>query len=865
MRLGFNILSALLMVAAIPANAVVSRQRPVEMTAPDGTPVTVVPVGDEHSRHYVDLAGNPVEWPESSGSVKSFVPVARAGSRDNLRAPDRITTFPTIGDKRFLVVLVEFADVGFNISSPRDEMDAMFNSSGYDTLGGTGSVRDYYIDCSGGKFRPHFDVVGPVKLSQGYVKYGGGSDDSLAGLMVVEACKAIDGQVDFRDYDLDGNGEVDSVYFIYAGKGEADGGDAGTIWPHSWNLSDQGRSLNLDGVDIQGYACSPELDGSGKLNGMGTPCHEFAHVLGLPDLYCTASYVTCLDPGEWSLMASGNYNNDGRTPPMLSAYERYELGWLEPKELSHPITVTLRPASETEGDMDACRISTERRNEYFLLENRQQTGWDAFLPGHGMLVWHIDYNPNIWDRNRVNATPGHQYVDIVEANNATSHTLGSGFPFPGTGHVTSFTSITRPALVSWSGVAIDLPLTSIAEDAHGNITFDVAGGKLPLGTPTVLHADVIGMESASLQWESVEGALGYNVMITETVEEGDVAEEASKMSDVTGGCTQTVVSGLWPGKKYVATVRAYDQWEQGMWSAPAELEMPEPTFDYMQVEVLSPSQVTPVGFIASWLPLDGTERYLVDVAERTRSGGFPVVCDFTGKKLPQGYESTSSTWVSMAGFYGEASPSLRLGSDGDMLLTDIMPSGISSVSFWLRGANPDGDAVLYVDGDIGASNWKTIYKTEVPEDASSINISVASGDMPEGVVRICFRLEKGKRGTVNIDDIHLLYGESVTEIPIERYTRADAGSACSLAVECLSPGCSYVYRVQAVSFDGAVSRMSRAVELTTPVSDGLPSVSSESRQNVEYFDIHGRKVDVPSAGIYIRRIGNEVTKILVKP
>ena len=116
--------------------------------------------------------------------------------------------------------------------------------------------------------------------------------------MVVEACKAIDGQVDFRDYDLYGNGEVDSVYFIYAGKGEADGGDAGTIWPHSWNLSDQGRSLNLDGVDIQGYACSPELDGSGKLNGMGTPCHEFAHVLGLPDLYCTASYVTCLEIGR---------------------------------------------------------------------------------------------------------------------------------------------------------------------------------------------------------------------------------------------------------------------------------------------------------------------------------------------------------------------------------------------------------------------------------------------------------------------------------------------------------------------------------------------------------------------------------------
>ena len=344
-----------------------SRHRPVTVTDAAGHAVTVVAVGDEHSRRYICLAdGTPVKWIGSEGSAKSFIPMARLSSEGGaMRAKRKITTFPTLGGNRFLVILVEFADKSFSIDDPQAEMEAMFNAPGYNTLGGTGSVRDYYSDCSDGKFKPVFDVVGPVRMQQNVAYYGGGSDDSRAGLMVIEACRAVDSEIDFSLYDHDGNGEVDSVYFIYAGKGEADGGSA-------------------------------------KLHGMGTPCHEFAHVLGLPDLYCTNSYVECLHPSDFSLMARGNYLNDGRTPPALSAYERYELGWLSPRALTHPATVTLHHLSAVN---EACRISTERTNEYFLLENRQRTGWDTYLPAHGMLVWHIDYSPDIWDRNRVNATP----------------------------------------------------------------------------------------------------------------------------------------------------------------------------------------------------------------------------------------------------------------------------------------------------------------------------------------------------------------------------------------------------------------------------------------------------------------------------
>lgn len=484
-----------------------SRMRPVTVTGPDGAPVTVVAVGDEHSHGYEYTDGRQAEWLPRSQRVKLTPAMkSRVATGDD---PWSITQFPTKGDLPFLVVIVEFADKGFAFADPAEEFHALLNEPGYSRYDGKGSVADFYRDNSAGQFKPRFDVVGPVTLRRGYAYYGSGADDSAAGLMVIEACNLLDQEVDFSQYDLDGDGIVDNIYFYYAGKGEADGGDPATIWPHSWSLSDQGRTLALDGVSIDAYACSPELDGTDKPNGIGTFCHEFGHVLGLPDLYAS-SYSPALHPATWSLMASGNYNDDGRTPPGLSSYERYELGWIEPKELSYPLTVSLPPLGEANA---ACRIPTERRNEYFLLENRQLSGWDSSLPGHGMLVWHIDYNPNIWDRNVVNNNAAHQYVDIVEANNATSHSQDAGFPFPGSGRVTSLTSTTRPALVSWDGVPVEVPLTDIVESDGGVITFDVCGGKTPVGAVSSLTVADTGMEECTLRWLPDPVAEGYRVRV----------------------------------------------------------------------------------------------------------------------------------------------------------------------------------------------------------------------------------------------------------------------------------------------------------------------------------------------------------------
>lgn len=860
--------AGILLSAAISAGAVVSRQHPVEVAAPDGRMVTVTAIGDEHSRIYVDADGNSVDWISSAGGQKSFVPSRILAERRNeqalSQAPFHITTFPTTGERRFLVILVEFANMSFATPAPHAEFNNLFNTDGYDTLGGTGSVAEYYRYCSGGLFEPCFDVVGPVKLSQGYAYYGGGSDDSQAGCMVVEACTLIDYIVNFADYDLDGDGEVDSVYFIYAGKGEADGGDPDTIWPHSWNLSDQRRELTLDGVAIQGYACSPELDGSAKLNGMGTPCHEFAHVLGLPDLYCTNSYVSCLHPGEWSLMASGNYNNDGRTPPMLSVYERYELGWVNPQELSFPLSVTMHQSDASAPTSDVYRISTERTNEYFLFENRQQTGWDTYLPGHGMLVWHIDYNPNIWDRNRVNATPEHQYVDIVEANNATSANQGSGFTFPGTSRVTSFTSSTRPALKSWAGVPIDLPVTAIAEHSDGSVTFNVAGGKTPVGVPSDIRVSDIGMDQFTVSWTAATAAEGHRIRVSDL-----------EVVDVQGDAHSVVIGNLWPGNTYQVEVCGYDRWQQGAWSEPVSVVMPEPTFDYLKVVSYPAADITGNSFTAAWECLDDAVEYKVEVMERTEEGGHEVTCDFTGKQLPDGFETNSNTWVSIAGYFGDSAPALRLNNDGDYLLSPIFASPVSRLSFVYRGSNVDDNAQIVVEASDGSDHFNIIAVAEVETQSRSFSITA----MPDGVRQLRLRFAKNGKATVSIDDVCMVYGATVTDTPV--YSGIVPAPVSSVVVTGLMPQRHYFYTVTAHSADGTSSISSTPMHFITIEGgdSGLtPQDLPEETGPWSLYDLCGRCVAsgtftgtpaLPyafsglSSGVYILRSGTATRKVFI--
>lgn len=384
------------------------------------------------------------------------------------------THFPSTGEQHSIAILVNFSNKEFTMEDPNDYYTRQLNEEGFNDNGATGSAREYFIDNSYGNFKPTFDVYGPVTLSHPYAYYGANNsfgEDKRPHEMVIDACLLLDDEVDFSKYDRNGDGVIDNVYIYYAGYGEADGGGSNTIWPHSYDLeylSD--TEYVLDGVILNHYACSNELDHVSDIpSGIGTFTHEFSHVMGLPDLYPTAG-SSAFTPGEWNIMDVGSYNNCGCTPPNYSSFERYALGWLEPEILTEVGDYTLEPLPQSN---KAFLIPTELENEYFLLENRQHMGNDRFIPGHGMLVWHVDFNQEIWDQNVVNNDNRHQHMDLVEADNERKEKSRAGDSFPGSAGITAFGEETEPALLSWAKVSPGIDLYDIAESEEGIISFSV--------------------------------------------------------------------------------------------------------------------------------------------------------------------------------------------------------------------------------------------------------------------------------------------------------------------------------------------------------------------------------------------------------
>lgn len=359
-----------------------------------------------------------------------------------------VSSYPLTGSPKSLVILVNFSDLKFVISNPQEAYTRLLNEEGYSDNGGVGSARDYFKACSNGVFSPQFDVYGPYDLDESYSYYGANSGNSSnvhAREMIVQACtKAYEAGVDLSQYDTDGNGVIDNVFVYYAGHNEAEGGGENTVWPHRSVVV---NSPTYGTVRIFDYACTSELRSSrgSQMCGIGTFCHEFGHVLGLPDFYDTDnSYRYTV--GSWSIMCSGSYNGNGKTPPAYTAYERFMLGWLSPVQLTEAGRYSLSPLNT---DNTAYLIANGAHNlsgsnpspvEFLLLENRQYVGWDSpasSIAGSGMLIWHIIYNASAWSNNTPNnGTQLRYYVEAAHGGTQTS-SLASD-PFPGTKGVTQF-------------------------------------------------------------------------------------------------------------------------------------------------------------------------------------------------------------------------------------------------------------------------------------------------------------------------------------------------------------------------------------------------------------------------------------------
>lgn len=449
MKLRFLLLNALFclvmsttVVRAVPARPGVWRF----ITLADGSEVRVQLVGDEFMHYYVAEDGTKYSLDSQTGLYGKVEPqlekasVRRAmvrhlqqrGMRKSVSQRNNIFT----GKKKGLIILAEFSDKKFRAEHGLALYNRMANEEGFSDGGNHGSVKDYFHDQSQGQFELDFDVVGICPLSQNCSYYGANDNygnDMRPGAMVAEACLwAYEQGVDFSQYDWDGDGKVDQVFVLYAGKGEADGGTASTIWPHMYALSesDYGKVLMLDNVKVDTYACSSELDGMEKMAGIGTFCHEFSHCMGFPDLYDT-SYSGWFGMGAFDLMCSGSYNGNGTCPAGYSAYEKAVCGWMELKDMTQVDEAQsfsgIKPISE--GGEAYVVYNKANENEFYVIENRQQTNWDAEIPDAGMMITHVDYDPYVWewnvpntkseyyDKNDVRYVNNHQRLTIFHADN----------------------------------------------------------------------------------------------------------------------------------------------------------------------------------------------------------------------------------------------------------------------------------------------------------------------------------------------------------------------------------------------------------------------------------------------------------------
>ena len=849
----------------------------------DGTAIDVVISGDEHGCAYSLPDGTPLR---SMGGIMEAGDALQMRRAPGARAKGLFPgcDFPRKGEQKGLVVLVEYTDVKFQSDyDPQSYFSRMLNEEGFSDNGATGSARDYFVQNSDGSFLPHFDVYGPVTLPHPQAYYGGNGMaqiDIRAYEMAVDACAAIDGHVDFTEYDRDGNGVIDNVFIFYAGRGEASGGGENCVWPHSADISQILGSgsdpIMYDGVQLDHYACANERQASG-VDGIGTFVHEFSHVMGLPDLYATSSNFggnSSFTPGEYSVMDHGPYNNNSRTPPHYSAFELEALGWRELKILDSDGGVVLPDIADGGG----CKVvNSGNADEYYIFEYRSGKGWDAYIPGHGMLVWHIHYDPAVWTGNVVNNSPDHQYVDLMEADGIQSVSTRAGDPFPGTSGVTSFTDKTTPAFRFWNGRAAGLPLTDIKEN-KGYVSFNYGVGSEAPDPVELLPATEVSYDTFVANWIAHPDAEAYFITVTR---DGALLRDFKHLN--VGNVVSYRVTGLDPSVEYAYTVSVLTSYGE---SGPADPRIVTTAIEPLENRApatLAATGICENGFTARWEPMEDAAAYLVNVFKKKEQGQQYDFMDFTGypATVPDGWYSSSKATYMLKGMAGADVPSLRLSNDEEYLLTPMYADGVRSVSFWCR-ASAEMEGALSLEA-IGGEAGQILPLVEYGLPTVAGGETFVYEDIPEGYVqlKITFNKSLSDRGSIAVDDVAVGHGVSFARTFAEGYHEADAGYDTELTVNGLDEGETYYYTVIAVGHDGVrslesderlvVTSVSWLEEITGAANDfklsGLTFTAGSVPADIYtmsgirvYTGIKG-SVLLPGAGIYLVEVAGTVFKI----
>lgn len=519
----------LVLFISFPSRAVIAYTYPISISTQKGH-ATIYLRGNEHYKYAVTSDGFPIvkekdNWFHAfcdekgnlcksdflvediayrSKELKAFlstihsevgIPLKTDYPHSKLMQEKKIT-----GERKVLVILAQFPDK--KISHAKEDFQNLFNAVNYSEDGAKGSVYDYFRCVSYNTLNLVCDIIGPFtcKLSMSY--YGGnrhlGGEDKNPYALFSEAIEYASTQLNLKDYDSDNDGYIDNIHIIYAGYGEEAGASSDAIWAHEMTF----EPVKYQGVNIDRYSCAPELR-SNRGNGIsriGPHCHEIGHALGAMDYYDT-DYQTGGDfdgTGKWDVMASGSWNEEGISPANFNPYVKaYDFGWCNVTNLTEEGTYTCSPTNLTN---DIYRIDTQKEGEFFLLENRQQNEFDASIPGHGLLIYHIDSKiEQSAASNQINARyPQNCYIVCASSgnkhHNSNAKSYGDinsdGCPYPGSSNNHNFNMASTPSALRNDGTFSGVNITDIVEQ-DGNIIFSFAQDDTPQQSEDIHTGDIL--------------------------------------------------------------------------------------------------------------------------------------------------------------------------------------------------------------------------------------------------------------------------------------------------------------------------------------------------------------------------------------
>jgi len=348
---------------------------------------------------------------------------------------------------KLALIGVEFPDTKHN---PAVSMGAweesMFSRGTYTKTNATGqtvygSLHDYFVENSVGQLRVDGRAFDWLEMGKKRSDYSQAASTTAKTAFLTEALDLLlkrDGTNALKDFD--------GIAFIYAGDRYPNVNRGSLFWPHRGSVTHKGKRWPY-------FICA---EGGRRMGNISVYCHEFGHMLGIPDLYARPENPGSEGLGNWCAMS--NQTPYGR-PQHFGAWCKEQLGWLIPAVLDPTVKqkLVLAPINGSTNECFKILIRPDG-SEYLLLENRRKTGFDGSLPDEGLLIWRIVGNRVILEESHGVEGPSGPRVFLTDV------------PYP-SGANDAYTPFTTPGSRSMLGGGLPVHITNIRQHPDGRVSF----------------------------------------------------------------------------------------------------------------------------------------------------------------------------------------------------------------------------------------------------------------------------------------------------------------------------------------------------------------------------------------------------------